>query len=306
MRLQVRITARDDRLLGWLYDHGVLTSDQVARALFSSLDFAQRRLLELTNRGAISRFRPNKPDGGSYPYHYVLAQLGYEHVMGQRGLGLPRRDQARRRQQSLIARPDLPHLLGTNSVFTNIAAYERAHPGTRLARWHPASAFHDPSSFYREGTSLNMFTRTLGLPRPDGHGVWIEHNRAVPFFVEYDTGTERLDVLTEKIDKYEWLVELSERWAWPVLFYLPTQLRERHFHARLAQLYPDTPPIVAATTSADYLTHTRQSPAEDVWRVFGGNHDRRRRLIDLPYIDADHDTEFHVEKQPSTGTTDAL
>ncbi|AEB42258.1 hypothetical protein VAB18032_05660 [Micromonospora maris AB-18-032] len=27
LRLQASITARDDRLLGWLYDHGALTTD---------------------------------------------------------------------------------------------------------------------------------------------------------------------------------------------------------------------------------------------------------------------------------------
>lgn len=34
LRLQASITARDDRLLGWLYDHGTLTTDQIAKALF--------------------------------------------------------------------------------------------------------------------------------------------------------------------------------------------------------------------------------------------------------------------------------
>ena len=33
LRLQVSITDRDDRLLGWLYDHGVLKTDQIAHAL---------------------------------------------------------------------------------------------------------------------------------------------------------------------------------------------------------------------------------------------------------------------------------
>ncbi|MGW5672390.1 replication-relaxation family protein [Micromonospora sp. NPDC003776] len=69
LRLQASITARDDRLLGWLYDHGLLTTDQIAAALFPSLDFAQRRLRRLTVLRAVGRFRPNKPDGGSYPYH---------------------------------------------------------------------------------------------------------------------------------------------------------------------------------------------------------------------------------------------
>ncbi|MCM0673147.1 replication-relaxation family protein [Micromonospora phytophila] len=70
LRLQASITALDDRLLGWLYDHGVFTTDQIAVALFPSLDFTQRRLRRLTALRAVDRFRPNKADGGSHPYHY--------------------------------------------------------------------------------------------------------------------------------------------------------------------------------------------------------------------------------------------
>lgn len=193
LRLQASITARDDRLLGWLYDHGVLTSDQIGGALFPSLDVAQRRLLRLTNLTAVSRFRPQRWEGGSYPYHNVLDQLGYEHVMGQGQEGMPRPDRARRRHQSLISRADLPHLLGGNSVFIELAAHERVHPATKLARWWPASAFHDAGSFVHEGEDPGVITHgTFRLPRPDGHAVWIEHGKAVPFvfFFEFDRSSE--------------------------------------------------------------------------------------------------------------------
>jgi predicted transcriptional regulator len=298
LRLQASITTRDDRLFGWLYDHGVLTTDQIAKALFPSLDTAQRRLLRLTRLGAVGRFRPNKQDGGSFPYHYVLAQLGYEHVMGQRGEGLPKRDQARRRYQSLISRPDLPHLLGGNGVFIDLAAHECTHPGTRLASWRPASHFHTAGSeaFYRDGSSSRLITNPPTLPRPDGAGVWCEDGRAVPFFVEYDTGTERLDILTEKVAKYGILRTSAITWSWPVLFVLPTVLREQHWHDRLHTAYADRPPAIVATTADDYLSRTGKTPAEDVWHVYGGTTTGRQRLIDLPYLDPDHDNHWHRDE----------
>jgi hypothetical protein len=43
MRVQAGLTTRDLVLLGWLADHGVLTTDQVAVGLFPSVNFAQRR-----------------------------------------------------------------------------------------------------------------------------------------------------------------------------------------------------------------------------------------------------------------------
>jgi hypothetical protein len=76
LRVQSRLTDRDRILLGWLYDHGVLTSFQIAHALFSSLDFGQRRLRTLHRLGLVARFRPQRMEGGSYPYHYVIDQLG--------------------------------------------------------------------------------------------------------------------------------------------------------------------------------------------------------------------------------------
>ncbi|MGW3809170.1 replication-relaxation family protein [Micromonospora sp. NPDC005113] len=294
LRLQASITARDDRLLGWLYDHGVLTTDQIGAALFPSLDFAQRRLRRLTVLHATDRFRPNRAYGGSYPYHYVLDQLGYDHVHAQRGLGRPRRDQARRRKQSLTARPDLPHLLGGNQVFIDLAAHARTHPDTALDRWQPASAFHEPGVFYRRGGNPQMMVHgPTGLPRPDGAGVWTEHGRSVPFFLEYDTGRERLDILTEKIAKYERLVCLSN-WAWPVLFHLPSARREANLHHRVAGINLKT---VIATTTTELRAATGASPAEQVWQLsgFGAG---RHRLIDLPYTDTAHDAEFPNLAEP--------
>ncbi|MFC4018859.1 replication-relaxation family protein [Micromonospora sp. GCM10011542] len=288
LRLQASITARDDRLLGWLYDHGVLTTDQIAAALFPSLDFAQRRLLRLTVLRATDRFRPNRAYGGSYPYHYVLDQLGYNHVRAQRGLGPPRRDQARRRKQSLTGRPDLPHLLGGNQVFIDLAAHARTHPDTALDRWQPASAFHGPGVFYRKGSNPQMMVHgPSGLPRPDGAGVWTEQGRSVPFFLEYDTGRERLDILTEKVAKYARLYSMST-WTWPVLFHLPSARREANLHHRLAGIGSD---MVIATTTTELRLALGASPAEQVWQLTG-HRAGRYRLVDLPYTDTHHDDEF--------------
>lgn len=288
LRLQASITARDDRLLGWLYDHGVLTTDQIAAALFPSLDFTQRRLRRLTLLRAVDRFRPNKADGGSYPYHYVLDQLGYDHVHAQRGLPRGRRDQARRRKQSLTSRRDLPHLLGGNQVFIDLAAHARTHPDTELTRWQPASAYHEPGTLYRKGGDPQiMLAGATGFPRPDGAGVWTEHGRSVPFFLEYDTSGENLQVLIDKVIKYERLYTIST-WAWPVLFHLPSARREANLHHRLAAV-PD-PTTVIATTSAELRTALAASPAHEIWQLPGRA--GRHRLIDLPYTDTRHDDEY--------------
>ncbi|GGM90590.1 hypothetical protein GCM10007977_110750 [Dactylosporangium sucinum] len=56
LRVQFRLTDRDRLLLGWLYDHGVFTSFQLANALFPSpLDFCQRRLTTLYKLKLVAR-----------------------------------------------------------------------------------------------------------------------------------------------------------------------------------------------------------------------------------------------------------
>jgi len=186
LRVQSHLTERDVTLLGWLADHGVLTSAQIGHALFPSLDFAQRRLRTLCGLGLTARFRPLKPVGGSYPYHYVLAQLGACVVAAQRGQAQPRPGQARERMRALTSRANLAHLLGVNQFFTDLAGHARTHPGTCLERWWPTAAcarigaFADPGEF----TTVGAYTPAI---RPDGHAVFTEHGRTVAIFVEHDT-----------------------------------------------------------------------------------------------------------------------
>jgi len=101
LRVQSQLTDRDHVLLGWLADHGVLTTFQIATVLFPSLDYAQERLRKLLALAVVDRFRPQRPNGGSHPYHYVLAQLGVDVVSAQRGEPPPRRDHATRRRWHL-------------------------------------------------------------------------------------------------------------------------------------------------------------------------------------------------------------
>jgi hypothetical protein len=50
--------------------------------------------------------------------------------------------------------------------------------------------------------------------RPDGHGIWTERGSRLPFLVEYDNGTERLDRLAGKLDGYARLAEAAGHPNW--------------------------------------------------------------------------------------------
>jgi hypothetical protein len=283
LRVQSQLTDRDHLLLGWLADHGVLTSFHIAHALFPSLDYAQDRLRKLTELGVLDRFRPQKADGGSYPYHYVLAQLGVEVVAAQRGDDLPRRDQARKRRWHLTNRANLPHLLGINGFFTDLAGYARTRPGCALVRWWPAGRCQRMGAFAEPDDEIDVRVYTPRI-RPDGHGIWAEHGHQVAFFLEYDTGTERpLWRLLDKLRGYGELADVVGQ-TWPSLFWLHSSARERHFQQLLADA--GIPYPVATATP-----RLSRCPAEAVWWLHG--HDARLRLVEI--ADRLRDTE---EGQP--------
>jgi hypothetical protein len=260
LRVQSRLTNRDHTLLGWLADHGVLTTVQIAHALYPSLDFAQRRLRKLCQVGLLDRFRPFRAEGGTYPYHYLLGQLGVEVVAVTRGGDLPRKDHARRRRRQLTNRANLPHLLGVNGFFTDLAEYARTHPRASLDRWWSAAACARMGAFAEPGDDIQVHVYTARV-RPDGHGIWTDHDTTVPFFLEHDTGSEPLGTLTAKITGYVDLARATGR-IWPVLFWLPTAARQRHLHTKLTEAgirYP------AATAVRDSATQTGAGPADAVW-----------------------------------------
>ncbi|HLL65542.1 MAG TPA: replication-relaxation family protein [Micromonosporaceae bacterium] len=272
--MQSVLTTRDHQLLEWLCDHGVLTTFQIAHALFPSLDFAQRRLTRLRSIGVVDRFRPFRPDGGSFPYHYVIDQLGAEIIASQRDEPVPRPGHAKVRRRRWTAARTLTHRLGVNQFFTDLAGHARTHPGYELVRWWPESRCAERGAFATLDSPIDV--RALAAPiHPDGHGIWRYGERQVPFFLEYDTGSEPLTELTHKLIGYTRLAALGGP-DWPVLFWLHATDREHHLHQRLADVGLVIP---VATAARDHAGAHGLGPADRVWWLHGDR--ETRALADL-------------------------
>jgi hypothetical protein len=278
LQLRARLTERDLLLLEWLADHQVLTTPQIATALFSSLGFTQRRLLALHRAGVIERFRPLRPGGGAYPWHYVLAQTGAETIAAARGQSPPRPSETAQRIRRIATSRTLDHLLGVNQFFTDLAAHARAHPPARLERWWSEARCAAPGAF---GPGL------VSPIRPDGHGVFTEISdpgdgrpRRVAFFLEHDTGTESHAVLLDKLSRYSAHATRGGP-VWPVLFWLPSPAREQHLHALLDTAQIAVPVATAVNDGLDQPGTS--SPAGPVWMI-AGRPGQRIRLADLSEI----------------------
>ena len=187
-----RLTARDHRIIVLLAEHRVLTAVQVTRAVgFPNPTRARHRLLALSQRGVLARFRDCRRPG-SAPWHYTLGVGGAAVHAAATGAPLPRRGEVVERVMRLHHSRDLDHRLGVNDFFTRLLAHAHDHPESyRLDTWWPEAT---------------ISAACAGIVRPDGYGEWTDTTGAPPvtvgFFLEHDTGTEPHRRLLDKIDKY--------------------------------------------------------------------------------------------------------
>lgn len=297
-----RLTDRDRRLLHLLAEHQVLTTEQItALAGFPNLDRTQRRLLTLFRAHVLDRFRRTGLDGTRTSWRYALGPVGGALLAAMRGTEPPRPGAMRTRLLRLAAHPALDHLLGTNTLFADLAAHAAANPGHHLELW----------------LSERRATEACGaLVRPDGLGVWRTINHRIAFCLEYDTGTENLARVAAKLDGYTDLAlasgpaltanpshgarvdpETSEPTqatdqATPVGFWVLFHLHSSDREANLRRLLDDrapeiayqphgTAPLAIATSHASLAHH--RGPAADIWWPLAAG-TTRRALAALPLL----------------------
>lgn len=280
------LTDRDLRLLDWLYDHQVLSTAQVAAALFNRYPPAQERMLRLYRLRLLERFRSaHLPTPG---WHHILDRAGVETVAALRGDAVPRAADMAAQRRRIAVSPNLPHLLGVNQFFVDLIAYARRRPSAALVRWWSERQCAAP---------LRFGTVSMYRVRADGHGIYEEDGRRVAFFLEYDRGTESVPVLVEKARRYAQLVTEGGP-AWPVLFSLPDRGRERLLHELLGR-QPRAVPIV--TMARDRL-RPDVCVADAVWLPTGagGAPEPPRRLIDLDRLGdpADDTALMRLDRRP--------
>ncbi|MFB9803607.1 replication-relaxation family protein [Streptomonospora salina] len=252
--LVARLTDRDRHIMRLIWRHKVLTTDQLTALGWNAYNTAKQRLATLHRLRALDRIRPWNPRGGA-PWHYVLDTPGAEILAAEHGQTLREFGYRRDRALAPATSAALGHLRGLNQVFTDLYAHTR-------------TAAHDAHlDWWTEAECADLYG---DIVRPDGAGTWTTDGRSVGFFLEYDTGTERLRRLVDKVEAYGELAQATAT-ALVVLFHLPSRRREAHLRRALGSR-----PAVAVATA----THEAH-PAEAVWVRADDPHLHPRRLIDL-------------------------
>lgn len=253
-----RLTLRDRTLLGWLAEHYLLSTDQIAKALFPSRRAALVRLATLRSIEAVTRFVDVTTGTGQYLY--ALGPLGA--VLHPTAYTDPDRPAARpprssiERTERIVGSHKLRHLLGVNQLFVDLHAYTRTDPNARLLRWW--SEQHATAAYAAADI------------RPDAHGVWSVGDRTVGFFLEHDNNTENLGRVLRKLRAYERLTEFGPRY--PVLLRVRSRRREANLLRALAGV-PTAMPV--ATGVHD------EHPAGPAWTLTT-DPGLRRWLHELP------------------------
>ena len=208
--IAARLTERDRTLLVALASQRVLTTPLLTEIGFNDENTARHRLAKLvTEARVVRRFRPLAAIG-SHPWHYVLTPLGAHLVAVLTGTA-PEAARSRARRDADLAvmagSAKLAHTLGTNAFYTSLVKAARTSAGQAELTW------------WRSERDLNAERHQLIAP--DGSGIWRAHTRTaagqeviteLPFVLEYDTGTEKHEVLTDKLDRYR-RVLFSRQWS---------------------------------------------------------------------------------------------
>lgn len=118
------------------------------------------------------------------------------------------------RQLALKRSQRLGHMTGASWFFVALV-HSREHGSGELRQW---SSERETAEYLYDGLRADPATH------PDGMGVWAEGGRDIAFPLEYDTGSEHLPQLADKLPGYADLARHPACLAFrmPILFCFPT------------------------------------------------------------------------------------
>jgi Replication-relaxation len=223
---------RDRALLQWLIAGDIVTAQLASLLVYGQLRTAQRRLQRLVELGLVHGFWTGSAQRPRGRYAYTLTRptrLEVESLVWPHGR--PERP------------PDLPgsppiHQLATHDVLAAVLRASAVSVPEGLFAWVP------------ERPCSQLFG---GFLRPDAlAGIRVER-RAIALFVERDLGTERGEVLAEKIRRYRSVLSRTPNLAVNVGFVVGSHRRARTVHSLARSGGSITPGVLVITATADEL-----------------------------------------------------
>ncbi len=219
------LTERDREIALALYQHQLLTTDQLTLLFFSSKRRAQDRLRFLYDQRVLDRFYPPRPHGLGKPQaHWLLDEAGA--ILVAASLELERKELNWRRRDDWSSYPQLLHRLEANGFVTDLIAATLPDESLGVSEWWSsrvaAARLSDPGGSSRPIPDTGFYLETPVGP--------------IECYLEWDRNTKTLARLSEKVRLYR-RAEVrapTERGCVNVLFVVPTERRLRALAEALA------------------------------------------------------------------------
>ncbi|RKS04936.1 protein involved in plasmid replication-relaxation [Nocardiopsis sp. Huas11] len=240
-----RIMPRDLQVLGGVHDHKVMRTEHLHHLYFPGAGerSVRLRLRKLHGYGLLDRFRPLSLRG-SNPYHWVLGSAGARLLAQKRGAEAV--SYRFERAAGVADSPRLGHILGLVDCLVAFTLAARTTPGAELVQW------------LNEAECAQRWGRHA---RPDAYVRWEQEGEQAHVFVEYDTGSETLAMVRDKMTGYADLARAT-RFPSVVLFVVHSRSRESNLAGVLAPRSSSR----AAAYLATYADLAGPGPAGAVWR----------------------------------------
>jgi len=183
------LTERDREIALALYQHQLLTTDQLTLLFFSSKRRAQDRLRFLYDQRVLDRFYPPRPHGLGKPQaHWLLDEAGA--ILVAASLELERKELNWRRRDDWSSYPQLLHRLEANGFVTDLIAATLPDESLGVSEWWSsrvaAARLSDPGGSSRPIPDTGFYLETPAGP--------------IECYLEWDRSTETLARLSEKVE----------------------------------------------------------------------------------------------------------
>jgi len=242
---------REQHLLQWLLTADIVSAELASLLVYRQLRTAQRRLRRLETLGLLHGFwsagahRPR----GRYAYALTKAtRLDAERLAWPEGR--PERP------------PDLPssapiHQLATLDLLAAFLRHADPLLAEGLVAWVP------------ERACGQLFG---GFLRPDALAIVRVRDRAIALFVERDLGTERGEVIPERIRRYRLVFARDPELPLNVGFVVESERRARTIHAQAAVRHGPAARMTVLTAIDEQLRH---DPLRGLWSDGAGTRSTR-------------------------------
>lgn len=261
----IRITSRDYSILRSVGDYRILSTGQVCRLYFRTIQKARKRLFKLWQHGLLDRrFQPVRLGDRPSETLYVLTRHG-AHVLASR-IGLsenPPQSAPLERSGSALF---LAHTLARNDFRLHLELSVHRHAGWTFGGWSQGIDIARTISFVSRHPTPSMAHIKLIA---DGYFVLKSDHHVLQAYVEIDRGTISLKRLAVRLEAYLALyrhqVNQGAR-GFCVLFVVSSQKRLENIKKILAKLAHSNEGIFALAVWDDIKAAGHDLLAQKVWQ----------------------------------------